>query len=84
MADLQQCRVQQCHAFSIVDIHYAAPLTMRETSLRKSRQRKVYISVFVCRESDISAWLFRSEDIISALEISERQSIFYIHDLYVC
>jgi len=48
MSDLPDCRVQPCSPFSRVGIDYAGPLIMRETSLRKARQYKVYISVFVC------------------------------------
>jgi len=48
MEDLPDVRVQQCHPFSCIGIDYAGPLLMKETSLRKARQYKVYIAVFVC------------------------------------
>uniref|UniRef100_A0A2S2NBR8 Integrase catalytic domain-containing protein n=1 Tax=Schizaphis graminum TaxID=13262 RepID=A0A2S2NBR8_SCHGA len=48
MADLPPSRVQQCRAFSKVGIDYAGPLLIREHRLRKARQYKVYIAVFVC------------------------------------
>ncbi|XP_008179923.1 uncharacterized protein LOC103308408 [Acyrthosiphon pisum] len=48
MSDLPDFRVQQCHPFSSVGIDYAGPLIMKETNLRKARQYKVYIAVFVC------------------------------------
>lgn len=48
MSDLPDFRVQPCSPFSRVGINYAGPLFMKETSLRKARQYKVYISVFVC------------------------------------
>ncbi|XP_015375924.1 PREDICTED: uncharacterized protein LOC107170345 [Diuraphis noxia] len=48
VADLPGVRVQQRHPFSCVGIDYAGPQLIKETSLRKSRQYKVYIAVFVC------------------------------------
>lgn len=48
MADLPAARVQVCQPFSKVGIDYAGPLPMRECRLRKPREYKVYIAVFVC------------------------------------
>lgn len=48
MADLPAARVQQFRPFARVGIDYAGPLQMRELRLRKSRNYKVYIAVFVC------------------------------------
>jgi len=48
MADMPPYRVQQCRAFSKIGVDYASPLPMQELRLRKSRQYKVYIAVFVC------------------------------------
>lgn len=48
MSDLPDFRVQPCFPFSRVGIDYAGPLIMKETSLRKARQYKIYIAVFVC------------------------------------
>ncbi|XP_025204443.1 uncharacterized protein LOC112601188 [Melanaphis sacchari] len=48
MSDLPDFRVQQCHPFACVGIDYAGPLLIKETNLRKARQYKVYIAVFVC------------------------------------
>lgn len=48
MADLPVSRVQACRAFTAVGIDYADPLVMKETKLRKSREYKVYIALFVC------------------------------------
>lgn len=48
MANLPSARVSQCRPFDKVGIDYASPLTMRELWLRKSREYKVYIAVFVC------------------------------------
>ncbi|KAF0724709.1 Uncharacterized protein FWK35_00038057, partial [Aphis craccivora] len=48
MADLPAVRVQACRPFSRVGIDYAGPLPMRECRLRKARQYKVYVAVFVC------------------------------------
>lgn len=48
MSDLPSVRVQQCRTFSCVGIDYAGPLLMKELNLRKGRQYKVYIAVFVC------------------------------------
>lgn len=48
MADLPASRVTECFPFSRVGIDFAGPLPMTEQRLRKSRQYKVYIAVFVC------------------------------------
>jgi hypothetical protein len=48
MADLPVSRVQPSRPFSKVEIDYAGPLKIREMGLRKSRELKVYIAVFVC------------------------------------
>lgn len=48
MADLPPSRVVQCRPFSKVGIDFAGPLRMKELKLRKAREYKVYISVFVC------------------------------------
>ncbi|XP_025190342.1 uncharacterized protein LOC112590942 [Melanaphis sacchari] len=48
MADLPRSRVTECRPFSRVGIDYAGPLLMKEHRLRKARQYKVYIAVFVC------------------------------------
>ncbi|XP_050546118.1 uncharacterized protein LOC126908249 [Daktulosphaira vitifoliae] len=48
MADLPAARVQGCQTFSKVGMDYAGPITMKETSLRRSRVFKVYIALFVC------------------------------------
>ncbi|KAF0736570.1 Integrase catalytic domain-containing protein, partial [Aphis craccivora] len=48
MSDLPEVRVRQCHPFSCVGIDYTGPLIVKETGLRKARQCKVYIAVFVC------------------------------------
>jgi len=48
MADLPPSRVQACRPFSKVGVDYAGPLPMQELRLRKSRQYKVYIAVFIC------------------------------------
>jgi hypothetical protein len=48
MADLPRSRVTECHPFSRVGIDYAGPLLMKEHRLRKARQYKVYVAVFVC------------------------------------
>uniref|UniRef100_A0A2S2PC00 Uncharacterized protein n=1 Tax=Schizaphis graminum TaxID=13262 RepID=A0A2S2PC00_SCHGA len=48
MADLPSSRVIPCRPFSKVGIDFAGPLTMRELKLRKAREYKVYISVFIC------------------------------------
>jgi hypothetical protein len=48
MADLPRSRVSECRPFSRVGIDYAGPLSMTEHRLRKARQYKVYIAVFVC------------------------------------
>ncbi|XP_025204843.1 uncharacterized protein LOC112601423 [Melanaphis sacchari] len=48
MADLPASRVLQCRPFSKVGIDFAGPLLMKELKLRKAREYKVYISVFVC------------------------------------
>jgi len=48
MADLPASRVLQCRPFSKIGIDFAGPLPMKELKLRKTREYKVYISVFVC------------------------------------
>jgi len=48
MADLPLSRVVQCRPFSKVGIDFAGPFRMKELKLRKAREYKVYISVFVC------------------------------------
>jgi len=48
MADVSDFRVQPSPPFARVGIDYAGPLLMKETSLRKARQYKIYITVFVC------------------------------------
>lgn len=48
MADLPKSRVSECRPFSRVGIDYAGPLLLKETKLRKSRQYKVYVAVFIC------------------------------------
>lgn len=48
MAELPGSRVQSCRPFSRVGIDFAGPLSMRECMLRKARQYKVYIAIFVC------------------------------------
>lgn len=48
MGDLPPAHVQACRPFSKVGIDYAGPLPMRECRLRKAREYKVYIAVFVC------------------------------------
>lgn len=48
MANLSQSRVLQCRLFSKIGIDYAGPLNMRELKLRKAREYKVYIAVFIC------------------------------------
>lgn len=49
IADLPPSCVIPCRPFSIVWIDFAVPLTMSELKLRKTREYKVYISVFICR-----------------------------------
>jgi len=48
MADFPDFRVQPSPPFARIVIDYAGPLLMKEISLRKARQYKVYIAVFVC------------------------------------
>jgi len=48
MGNLPSSRVQACRPFSKVGVDYAGPLPMRECKLRKFRQYKIYVSVFVC------------------------------------
>ncbi|XP_025414884.1 uncharacterized protein LOC112686691 [Sipha flava] len=48
MADLPSARVSQCRPFTRVGIDYAGPLEMRELRLRRSREFKVYVAVFIC------------------------------------
>ncbi|CAI6360469.1 unnamed protein product [Macrosiphum euphorbiae] len=48
MADLPSSRVQMCRPFTRVGIDYAGPMSMRECRLRKARQYKIYVAVFVC------------------------------------
>jgi len=51
MADLPRFRVQEAYPFSVIGIDYAGPLQMKELSLRKARIVKVYIAVFVCKNT---------------------------------
>jgi len=48
MSNLPISQVQACWPFSKVGVDYAGLLPMRESKLRKSRQYKIYVSVFVC------------------------------------
>jgi len=48
MSDLPTSRVSECHPFSRVGIDFAGPLVITEHRLRKARQFKAYIAVFVC------------------------------------
>lgn len=48
IADLPKARVQECRPFAQVGVDYAGPIMMRELNLRKSRECKVYMAVFVC------------------------------------
>jgi len=48
MSDLPEFRVQQSHPFKFVGINYPGSVVKKEKSLRKARQYKVYIAVFVC------------------------------------
>lgn len=48
MADLPECRVRESRPFSHVGIDYAGPFRIQENRLRKAREYKVYLSVFVC------------------------------------
>lgn len=48
MADLPPSRVLSCRSFAKVGIDYAGPFRIRETRLRKAREFKIYVSVFVC------------------------------------
>lgn len=47
MANLPSSRVQPCKPFSKVGVDYAGPIKLKETRLRKSREYKVYIAIFV-------------------------------------
>lgn len=48
MADLPRSRITECRPFSRVGIDFAGPLLMKETRLRKPREYKVYVAVYVC------------------------------------
>lgn len=48
MADLPRSRVSECRPFSRVGIDFAGPLRMRENRLRKPREYKAYVAVFIC------------------------------------
>ncbi|XP_050538460.1 uncharacterized protein LOC126903928 [Daktulosphaira vitifoliae] len=48
MAQLPAVRVQASRPFSNVGIDYAGAFAMKEQRLRKSREYKVYVAVFVC------------------------------------
>ncbi|XP_025407128.1 uncharacterized protein LOC112681080 [Sipha flava] len=48
MADLPASRVTESRPFSRVGIDYAGPLLVKESRLRKARQSKIYVAVFVC------------------------------------
>lgn len=48
MADLPSTRVQPGRLFSKIGVDYAGPLKIREINLRKARELKAYIAVFVC------------------------------------
>jgi len=48
MADLPSARVTECHPFARVGVDYAGPCSVKENRLRKPRQYKMYIAVFVC------------------------------------
>jgi len=48
MADLPEFRVQASRPFSHVGIDYAGPFRLRDNRLRKAREYKAYLAVFVC------------------------------------
>jgi len=48
MADLPASRVTECHPFARVGVDYAGPFSVKENRLRKPRQYKMYLAVFVC------------------------------------
>lgn len=48
MADLPRSRVSECRPFSRVGIDFAGPIRIKENRLRKSREYKSYVAVFVC------------------------------------
>lgn len=48
MADLPSSRVTECHPFARVGVDYAGPFSVKENRLRKPRQYKMYLAVFVC------------------------------------
>lgn len=48
MADLPSSRVTECHPFLRVGVDYAGPFSVKENRLRKARQYKMYLAVFVC------------------------------------
>jgi len=48
MADLPSSRVTECHPFARVGVDYAGPFLSKENRLRKPRQYKMYLAVFVC------------------------------------
>jgi len=48
MTDLPATRMRSQRPFMCVGVDYAGPLQMREHRLRKSREFKIYIAIFVC------------------------------------
>lgn len=48
MADLPRARTSECRPFSHVGIDFAGPFRMKEQRLRKAREYKSYVAVFVC------------------------------------
>jgi len=48
MADLPSSRVTECHPFLRVGVDYVGPFSVKENRLRKARQYKMYLAVFVC------------------------------------
>lgn len=48
MADLPRARISECRPFSRCGIDFAGPFRMKEQRLRKAREYKCYIAVFVC------------------------------------
>lgn len=48
MADIPRARVWGWRPFADVGVDFAGPLVVRETRLRKAREYKSYLAVFVC------------------------------------